>query len=595
LSVVGMAGMLTLTGDTINVTSLIGLIMLMGLVTKNAILLVDYAKVLRAGGLGRREAIIEAGRTRLRPIVMTTAAMIFGMLPLALALGAGAEFRAPMARAVIGGLITSTVLTLVVVPVVYTVLEDLAAWLTRRRAAAARIAAATAMIVLSVAAGTASAQVPAGRETRAQVAAPAAMPDVRSLTLTEALALAASRNRDVQGAIEYQNWVRARYVEERAAALPQVAILASIGRQFDDTQSKLFRSVGNGPAPLADVLGGRQDLDGTELRFAQPLFTSGQIGAALRAARAGVDFGADQLRRFQQMVARDVSAAFYDVLVAKELLAIAEADLAQKTRHLEQSQRLQAAGLATEYDVLAAGIAADNAQPAVIHGQNVVRFARERLRFLIAAGDTDVDAIGSLEASPDASPAYETALARALSNRPELAEAASRRRILGEMVTIASAANKPRVDFAVNVGLRRLGVTGQSAMGSVWNAAIVATVPVFDGQRTRGRTAAAQSDAARASIEELKLRDAIALEVRTAVNALEESTRILAALAGTVRQAEQLLILAERGFELGVKTRLEVQDAEVNLRAAQVGLARAQRDYQVARVNLAWVSGTIEP
>ena len=108
LSIVGMAGMLFLTGDTINIMSLIGLIMLMGLVTKNAILLVDYAKVLRSRGLDRREAIIIAGRTRLRPIMMTTLAMIFGMMPLALALGAGAEMRAPMARAVIGGLITST-------------------------------------------------------------------------------------------------------------------------------------------------------------------------------------------------------------------------------------------------------------------------------------------------------------------------------------------------------------------------------------------------------------------------------------------------------------------------------------------------------
>jgi HAE1 family hydrophobic/amphiphilic exporter-1 len=132
LSIVGMAGLLVLTGDTINIMTLIGLIMLMGLVTKNAILLVDYSKVLRGRGQERREALINAGRTRLRPILMTTLAMIFGMLPLALGLGAGAEMRAPMARAVIGGLITSTPLTLLVVPVVYTVLEDARLWLGKR-------------------------------------------------------------------------------------------------------------------------------------------------------------------------------------------------------------------------------------------------------------------------------------------------------------------------------------------------------------------------------------------------------------------------------------------------------------------------------
>ena len=133
LSIVGMAGMLRITGDTINIMSLIGLIMLMGLVTKNAILLVDYAKVLRTrDGMDRTQAVIEAGRTRLRPIVMTTLAMIFGMLPLFFGVGAGGEGRAPMARAVVGGLITSSMLTLIVVPVMYTYLDDFSVWLKRR-------------------------------------------------------------------------------------------------------------------------------------------------------------------------------------------------------------------------------------------------------------------------------------------------------------------------------------------------------------------------------------------------------------------------------------------------------------------------------
>ena len=132
LSIVGMAGMLHLTGDTINIMSLIGLIMLMGLVTKNAILFIDFTRTLRSRGMNREEALIAAGRIRLRPIMMTTLAMIFGMLPLALAIGAGAEMRAPMARAVIGGLITSTILTLLVVPVVYTWLDDFGAWMRRR-------------------------------------------------------------------------------------------------------------------------------------------------------------------------------------------------------------------------------------------------------------------------------------------------------------------------------------------------------------------------------------------------------------------------------------------------------------------------------
>jgi hydrophobic/amphiphilic exporter-1 (mainly G- bacteria), HAE1 family len=138
LSLLGVAGMLYLVRDTLNMMSMIGVILLMGLVTKNAILLVDFANVQRREGMSRREALLMAARVRLRPILMTTLAMIFGMLPLAFEWGAGAEFRAPMARAVIGGLITSTLLTLVVVPVVYTYLDDLGdrfvRWWTRHSA-----------------------------------------------------------------------------------------------------------------------------------------------------------------------------------------------------------------------------------------------------------------------------------------------------------------------------------------------------------------------------------------------------------------------------------------------------------------------------
>ncbi|MEK6606843.1 MAG: efflux RND transporter permease subunit [Myxococcota bacterium] len=123
LSLVGALGGLAIAHMTMNIFSMIGVIMLMGLVTKNAILLVDYTNTLRRQGLERTAALLQAGPVRLRPILMTTAAMIFGMLPVALALSEGGEQRAPMAVTVIGGLITSTVLTLVVVPVAYLVLD----------------------------------------------------------------------------------------------------------------------------------------------------------------------------------------------------------------------------------------------------------------------------------------------------------------------------------------------------------------------------------------------------------------------------------------------------------------------------------------
>jgi HAE1 family hydrophobic/amphiphilic exporter-1 len=142
MAVIGAIGGLLMTGYTMSIFSMIGIILLMGLVTKNAILLIDYTNTLRERDkMPRNEALLRAGPVRLRPILMTTAAMIFGMLPIALGLGgggAGGEQRAPMAVAVIGGLITSTLLTLIVVPIVYTLLDDLGGlrvrdWLPARR------------------------------------------------------------------------------------------------------------------------------------------------------------------------------------------------------------------------------------------------------------------------------------------------------------------------------------------------------------------------------------------------------------------------------------------------------------------------------
>jgi HAE1 family hydrophobic/amphiphilic exporter-1 len=143
-TLIGVLLALLLTGTTLNILSMIGFVMLMGLVTKNAILLVDFANRGRRGGAALHDALLSAGQVRLRPILMTTAAMVFGMLPLALGLGESGETQAPMGRAIIGGVITSTLLTLVVVPVIYTYLDRLTEWRTARRARHAAVTARAA-------------------------------------------------------------------------------------------------------------------------------------------------------------------------------------------------------------------------------------------------------------------------------------------------------------------------------------------------------------------------------------------------------------------------------------------------------------------
>lgn len=140
LSIGGAFVALLLTGKSFSMPSLIGLIMLMGIVTKNSILLVEYAIVARRGGISRTEALIDACHKRARPIVMTTIAMIAGMFPIAIGWGSDPSFRSPMAIAVMGGLLTSTVLSLLVIPAMFTYVDDLAVWLQRIKAKVMRSA-----------------------------------------------------------------------------------------------------------------------------------------------------------------------------------------------------------------------------------------------------------------------------------------------------------------------------------------------------------------------------------------------------------------------------------------------------------------------
>jgi len=405
----------------------------------------------------------------------------------------------------------------------------------------------------------------------------------RALTLEEALQITAEKNKDIQKAREYRSWVEARYVEERAIALPQVVITGS-GSSGRDESQKAFGS--NFPT--------KQNLWSGGLGVSQAVFTWGQIGASIRAAKVGLTTAEDQLRLYRQAAYRDVSASFYDILLAKTLKGIAVQNLEQKNRHSDEAQKRHALGVATDYDVLAGKVDVENARPAVIRTENLIQIARERFRFLLGIGDQEVDARGSLDTEISDYPRYEEALETAWKKRPEISDLGHRVEIAKELVAIANSGDKPRLDFKGGFGWSSLDMGGDfQADGPNWSAGLFVTFPIFDGLRTRGKVAAAKSDVSTLRIEEAKLKDSISVQVRDACNAVKEAGEIVKALSGTVTQAERLLFMAEKGYEYGVKTKLDVDDAQLNLIQAKGNLARSKRDYLVALVSLEWVTGTL--
>jgi outer membrane protein TolC len=165
--------------------------------------------------------------------------------------------------------------------------------------------------------------------------------------------------------------------------------------------------------------------------------------------------------------------------------------------------------------------------------------------------------------------------------------------IADELVTIADADDKPRLDLRGGYGWQQLKAADLSGEGQVWSVGVFLSFPVFDGLKTRGKVAQARSERRSLAIDEAKLAEAISLDIRDAVNAVNEAAEIVTSLSGTVAQAERLLAMAGQGFELGAKIRLEVDDAELSLLQARGNLARAQRNYLVARVNLDRIMGVL--
>ena len=409
--------------------------------------------------------------------------------------------------------------------------------------------------------------------------------EIRTVTLDEAISIAMEKNRDIEKAREYARYVEGKYVEERAAALPQISLNGFAGMTQDKSQGALY---GSSTAPL-------QYIRTADISLSQPLYTWGKIGAAIRAADMGLQTADDQLRLFRQAAVRDVTTVFSDVLLAKELHNAARENLEQKKRLLEEAQRKYAAGTATDYDVLAAQVAVENAFPGTIKSDNAITAARQQLGFLLAMDGQDVDVSGTLDTQPANPPDYQQALQSAHSKRPELSDLRHRIGIYSELVKIADAENKPRLDVKGSAGWHWLDIRESplngSSNGAAGRAGLYFSFPCFDGLRTSGKTAQAKSDLRSRQIDEARLLETIALEIRTGRDAVKEAADVVQALGGTVRQAERLVQMAEKGYEFGVKIRLELDDAQLNLVQARSNLARAQRDYRVARVNLLWAMG----
>jgi outer membrane protein TolC len=458
-------------------------------------------------------------------------------------------------------------LTLLIVPVVYSLLDDFMKKIKGHHLAAALIA--TGMLFMSVA-GHAG-EMP---ETPARV-----------ITLKEARQIVIQKNKDVLKARESTRSVQGFYLEQRSSAWPQL----SIGSYLDQSEDESRKAMGGG---LFDVPVD-QRAGALEAKLSQVIFTWGQVSAAIRGAEDLMAASAEGVAVAEQAALRDVSIAFYDILFAKDLHGLAQQIITQKQRHYDEARKKFKAGTATDYDVLAASVSLDNAKPEMIRTGNAIVVTKDRLRFLLGSAEP-VDAGGSLNVTVEEYPGFDDVMAKTRTKRPEVALLSHQIAAAGEKVAISRGYNKPRVDFQSMYGFHDLSYGDTSKDGDAWSLGIFMTYPIWDSGKTKGLVMQADSERRSLELDMEKLNDTLELQVREAVNAVREAGEIVNALNETVTQAEKLLFMAEKGYEFGAMTRLDVEDAELNLKQAHISLARGRRDYLAARVTLAWVMGTIK-
>ena len=414
LALVGALLAILLTGKNLGMPAMIGVVMLMGLVTKNAILLVDLTNQYVREGMGVKDAILKAGPIRLRPIMMTTIAMILGMLPSAMGHGEGSDFRSPISIATIGGLITSTLLTLVVVPVAYLLLarivERVKSW---RDAPATRVpqAARVAGVVLLVAivgwllSATSAFASDSAREQPSELRRDLAVAASGreggqtgpvSLTFNQALERALTANEGLKVAQELVVETQGRVQEAKTNFLPQV----NLGFNYTPTQRfPVIRIPAGVFGPNEQTFQAAFSRENNmQLFITQPIYTGGRLNNAYGITTSSLDASKLELARTRQEIEYRVVETFYGALMNQRGVTVADEQIRLSEKQLELAKARFESGTVARLDVLQAQVELANAKARRIQAKAQVDTSLQALRSVLAMPQSQaINLQGSLD------------------------------------------------------------------------------------------------------------------------------------------------------------------------------------------------------
>ena len=593
--ITGVLVFLLVTGTTLNVMSLMGVIMMTGIVVSNSILIVDVTRIYRRQGMPIREAVALACRVRLRPILMTSLATILGLIPMALALEAGSEQYAPLARSIIGGLTVSVVVTVFLVPAAYSADSP------QRRAAAiggAGLRRKILQLVVSAMLGSfpLAAQTSSSANVATQQAAPAAPgsspPQMQTipappqlptggapqrLTVQDAEALALKNNPQISVyrllALASQQMTR----EQKSAYYPN--LYGSLTAVKPKENSRIAAGNLNNPIVFERAAGG--------LTLSQLITDFGRTNnlvatAALRAKAADMNAAAtaDQIKLA-------VDQAFYNALQTVALLRVAEQTVKARQLVSDQITTLFNNKLRSQLDVSFANVNLAQAKLLLLDAQNNQQAALSALSEILgytAQQQVDlVDSEAELKPPPDSVTQLQD---QAFSNRPEIASQDYEYQAAQHFQKAERDVMFPSVEALGVVGRTPYSnsIAGVSPFTSWYGAVGVnVNIPIFNGflYPARSQEAAVRAQASGEQLRDLK--DRIANDVRTSwLNAITAYNRI-SVTKQFVDQANLAVNLSETRYNLGLSSIVELSQAQLQQTEAQIQFAAAKYQYQIAQ------------
>ena len=602
LAIVGALLLLLATGKNIGMPAMIGVVMLMGLVTKNAILLVDYTNQLRKEGLSVKDALLKAGPVRLRPIIMTTIAMILGMMPSAFGSGDGSEFRAPISIATIGGLLTSTLLTLVVVPVAYLLLDRalvrVKAWKEAPMPAWARAAVrVTGVLVLialigaflSVARAFAGPPSPAAPAGQAQNPVPASATQAGALTISRAVEMAVTRNESLKVSQERLHESEAHVSEARAAFLPSL----NLNVLYTPAQaSPLLRIPAGVFGPNEQTFRATLTRENV-MRFdlSQPIYTGGRLANAFAAQAAAEESSRLDVDRSRQALTLQVYEAFYSALMNDQGIRVSEEGVNIAQKHLELAKARFEAGSAARLDVLRAEVELSNAKAKLIRARSAADVSYQTLRTILSLPQGEpLRLAGSLDDIPSLPPA--AALEQALASRADIRSIGQQREAAQRMVSLANAELKPMVAFNGNFQYQEDGLsTLLQGTNRSYQFGVSMTVPLFNAPSVAARRGAATARVRQAQHAANAALDNARLEVASTSREHDAAREIVATEQKAVEMAREGLTIAEVSYENGVITSTELNDARLSLLETEWELMQAKYAQIVAAARTRFAAG----